>query len=155
MSNSPASAGQALRPSVDGVGDLSGFQTRESEQITLGKHTVVVYGRIGPNACTAEKAHAFHCDIAALGTVPLDPSVVLDCLSHRLHCGAVVDGSKFDWLSRFQDNWYNWTNLTIVSFHDSSGERINDAAITADPAILKPVQDGDPADCRPADVRFV
>ncbi len=46
-------------------------------------------------------------------------------------------------------------HLTIMSFHDSAENVMNDAATVANAAILKPVVDGPINDRRPQDVRYV
>jgi hypothetical protein len=61
----------------------------------------------------------------------------------------------FDWRSRFDNNWGDFANLAIRSFHSSAGARINKTTTAADPNILLPVQNGAVANCHKEDVRFI
>ena len=47
------------------------------------------------------------------------------------------------------------SNLSIISFHNSSGAVHNRATTAADSKILLPAVSGKISDCRPPDVRFV
>jgi hypothetical protein len=81
--------------------------------------------------------------------------LILDAMGAQLNCPAIVDGLITDFLSFFDKRWYNFDNLTIQSFHDSSGAVINNTTTVANASILLPVQDGAIPNCRQPDVRFV
>jgi hypothetical protein len=49
----------------------------------------------------------------------------------------------------------SFDNLTILSFHDSAGNIINDTTSPANPQILLPMQNGILVNCRSQGVRFV
>jgi hypothetical protein len=51
--------------------------------------------------------------------------------------------------------WYDPANLRILSFHNSTGTRINNTTVAGNPTILLPVMDGPLAACRQQDMHFV
>jgi hypothetical protein len=60
-----------------------------------------------------------------------------------------------DWLRFFQDHWYDFSRLTILSFHSVNGDVNDDTMMAADTNILLPVQDGNIANCRRQNIKFV
>lgn len=141
-SNPPSTAHQAFTP-------------KETVSISIGSLTANVYPRIDPLMSIAERAHAFHVTRSALHTLPLLPSAHLDALGNQLCSSAAVDGIKADFDAFLKESLFDMNNLTILSFHNSSGAPLPNAVLAADTSILKPVADGPVADCRPEDVRFV
>jgi hypothetical protein len=93
--------------------------------------------------------------MTALKALRLAPDTYLDHLGMYLDSATTVAGLKFDFNQHFEDNWVNMNHLTILSFHNSAGAVMPDAAIPVDPVVLKPVQDGPVSNCCPGDVRFV
>jgi hypothetical protein len=67
----------------------------------------------------------------------------------------MVDGEIAGFLRHFQDHWRDFRNLTILSWHDSTGAIMVNTTTAADSSILLPVQSGVLAACRQQDVRFV
>ncbi len=57
--------------------------------------------------------------------------------------------------TNFDSAWFNFANLSILSFHRSDGRPITNTTVAGDPTILLPVQNGAVAGCRQGDVRFV
>ena len=102
-----------------------------------------------------ERAHAFQAAKSALEALPIDKRQLLDALGAQLNCSAIVDGLVHDWRYLFDSTWFDFTQLTIVSFHNSAGTQINNTTIAGNATILLPVIDGAVANCRQADVRFV
>jgi hypothetical protein len=49
----------------------------------------------------------------------------------------------------------DFTHLTIISFHRSNGDRIDDTTLVADPQVLLPIMNGALAGCQKQDVKFV
>ncbi len=68
---------------------------------------------------------------------------------------ATVNGTINNWFRFFYDSWFNFSKLTILSFHNVKGNIVLDTTDAGDPAILLPIQDGVLADCRKKDVKFV
>lgn len=137
------------------VAAVTAFTPKETVPVKLEHQILYVYPRIDPGMSIAERAHAFHVTRAALRTIPLPPDVHLETFGSYMNSSSVVDGLKFDFQEHLRESWFDMTNLTILSFHDSAGTVLNDATTDADPSILKPVQDGPVNDCRPEDVRYV
>ena len=59
-----------------------------------------------------------------------------------------------DKLQYFQDNWYDFNRLTILSFHNVKGNIILGTISGADLTILLPVLNGNVANCRKKDKKF-
>jgi hypothetical protein len=89
-----------------------------------------------------KRAHAYHITLTALSSQNLDLRLQLDTLGHQLNLQATVDGVVNNWLRCFQDHWYDFSRLTILSFHSVNGDVNNDTTTAADTNILLPVQDG-------------
>jgi hypothetical protein len=66
-----------------------------------------------------------------------------------------VNGAINDWFCLFYDSWFDFSKLTILSFHNVKGDIVPDTTDAGDPAILLPVQDGVLANCRKKIVKFV
>ena len=67
---------------------------------------------------------------------------MLDALRAQLNLSASVKGRIKEWLWFFQDSWFDFSLLQILSFHNNAGGQVNDTTTAADPAILLPLQDG-------------
>jgi hypothetical protein len=67
----------------------------------------------------------------------------------------MVDGTINNWFRFFYDSWFDFSKLTILSFHNVKGSIVQDTTVVADPAILLPVQDGVLSNCRKKEVKFV
>jgi hypothetical protein len=72
-----------------------------------------------------------------------------------LNCSAIVNGLIYDWHSTFDETWFDFRNLAIILFHDSTGAQINNTTVAGNPAVLLPVQDGADALCFRQDIHFV
>ncbi len=100
-----------------------------------------------------ERAHAFQINKTALSSQAIELCVMLDALGAQLNLSASVEGIIEEWLRFFQDSWFDFSLLQIISFHNDAGGH-NDTTTAADPAILLPLQDGPINDCRKA-IKFV
>ena len=120
----------------------------------VGRQTVNLYPwKVGQRP--EESAHAFHVNMNALNLLPIETRLILDALGRSLNCSAVAEGLMFDWTNHFDSAWFNFANLSILSFHGSDGCPITNTTVAGDPTILLPVQNGAVAGCRQGDVRFV
>ncbi len=84
----------------------------------------------------------------------LNLRVMLDALGAQLNLSASVEGMIKEWLLFFQDSWFDFSLLQILSFHNNSGGQVNNTTMVTDPAILLPLQDGPINDCCKA-IKFV
>ena len=123
--------------------------------VQIGQYTDSMYPKVDSTMPKHERAYTFQVMCSAFELLPVVAQLVLDALGTQLNCSAVVKGLMFDWRSRFDDNWYDFKNLTIQSYHNSAGARINNTATAANPSILLPVQNGAVAGYRKDNVRFV
>ena len=137
------------------IRNATGFIPKELVSLQIGRYYAKVYPTVDQGMCKSERAHAFQIAISAFKPLPMEPRMMLDALGSNLSCGTTVDGHISDWTSHFKNNWMNWANLTIMNFHDSAGNVINNSTTAADSSILLPVVNGAVAACRQGDVRFV
>jgi hypothetical protein len=102
-----------------------------------------------------QRGHAYQVNKAALANLPVDFSLILDAFGVQLNASLMVKGIMSDWCCYFKDRWMDFSHLTILSFHQSDGDRIDNTTIAANPQVLLPVVDGALATCRKQDVKFV
>ena len=131
------------------------FVPRALVVVQVGRLQVSLYPVIEPSMPVFERAHAFQVAKSALETLPIDKRQILDALGAQLNCSAIVDGLMHDWRYLFDSTWFDFNQLTIVSFHNSAGNQINNTTIAGNATILLPVANGPVATCRQPDVRFV
>jgi len=123
--------------------------------VKVGGHSVNLYPVFDTSMSAAERAHGFHVCKSNLTAAPLSPRQILNAMGQQTGQSAVVEGGVAGLLRHFQDHWTNFRNLTIVSWHDSTGTIINNTTVAGDPSILLPIQNGALANCRQPDVKFV
>ena len=85
----------------------------------------------------------------------LTPRQVLNALEQQTGQGTVVNGKIAGFLRHFNNHWYDFRNITILSWHNSTGTILPNTATAADASILLPVQYGNLNTCQQQDVRFV
>ena len=130
------------------------FVPRALESIQVDKHTYKLYPVIDRSMLAPERAHAFQTNKVALSVPGIARRAMLDALGAQLNLSAIVDGVLGDWTCHFCHNWFNFANLTILSFHSDAGTQVNDTTTAEDSAILLPILDGPKTACR-KQVRFV
>ena len=132
------------------------FIPKETVSVVIGRQSVHLYPDIHPSMSIAEKAHGFHITTTNLRSARLTPDVYVDHLGMHLDSTTIVAGLKYDFNNHLMKNWLNNDHLRLLSFHNTAGTDITVPATTADDRqVLKPVQNGVIADCRPGDVRYV
>jgi hypothetical protein len=102
-----------------------------------------------------ECAHTYHITLTALTLQNLDLQLQLDALGHKLNLQATVDGVVNDWLQFFNNHWYDFSHLMILSFHTVTGNVNKDTTTAADSDILLLVQDANIANCCRQNIKFV
>ncbi len=80
---------------------------------------------------------------------------MIDAFGAQLNASSTIEGIGSDWRRYFNEQWMDFAHLVIHSFHNAQGNRIDDTTTTGNPQVLLPVQDGDKAQSRKQDVRFV
>ena len=127
-----------------------GFTPRALIPVSVGRFTVNLYPIVNATMTVQERAHAFQINKAALLSLAIDLRAMLDALGAQLDLSASVEGMIEEWLRLFQDSWFDFTYLQILSFHGDAGLQVNDTTEDADPAVLLPLVDGNIATCRKA-----
>ena len=80
-----------------------------------------------------ERAHAYQINKTALKNLPTDLKLIIDAFGAQLNASSTTEGIISDFKRHFSDHWMCFQNLTILSFHDSAGDIINDTTHTDDP----------------------
>jgi hypothetical protein len=130
------------------------FAPKTLVPVLVGRMTVNLYPVVDTMMLVHERTHAFQINKTALLLQALKLCVMLDALRAQLNLSASVKGMIKEWLWFFQDSWFDFSLLQILSFHNDAGGQVNDTTTAADPAILLPLQDGPVIDCRKA-IKFV
>ena len=102
-----------------------------------------------------EKAMAFQQNKTALASAELDQKARILAMADRLDLMLTAESSLADWERKLRNNWANFSNLTILSWHGGNGTIIQNTVTAADASILLPVQNGAVTDCRAPGVKFV
>ena len=140
-------------PVASGIG--TPFAPRALVPVRVGSYTIMLYPVVDQSMLPHERAHAFHYNKTALAAQNIDLRLQLDALGTQLNLIATVDGTINDWLRFFYDSWFDFSMLTILSFHNAKGDIMTTTTDATDPSVLLPVVDGALANCRKKDVKFV
>jgi hypothetical protein len=130
------------------------FAPKTLVPVSVGHTPVNLYPIVDTTMLVHERTHAFQINKTALLLQALELRVMLDALGAQLNLSASVEGMIEEWLWFFQDSWFDFSLLQILSFHSNAGGQVNDTTTAADPAILLPLQDGPVIDCRRA-IKFL
>ncbi len=122
--------------------------------VLVGRTTVNLYPIVDTMMLVHERTHAFQINKTTLLLQALELRVVLDALGAQLNLSVSIKGMIKEWLWFFQDSWFNFSLLQILSFHNNAGGQVNDTTMATDPAILLPLQDRPVIDCCKA-IKFV
>jgi hypothetical protein len=134
---------------------IVGFVPKQLITVSVGRYQLNLYPKLSPGTSLVERAHAYQICKSALAALNIDIRVIFDALGLQLNCMATIDGLVYDFTQVYKDSWFDPANLQILSFHDSTGMRINNTTIAGDPTVLLPIINGVLANCRQQDVRFV
>ncbi len=88
-------------------------------QVRVGPATIGLYPVVDPSMPPHECAYAFHINKTALAAQNIKTRLQLDALGTQLNLSVTVDGTINDWFCFFYDNWFDFSKLTILSFHNS------------------------------------
>ncbi len=131
------------------------FAPRALVPVRVGAFTIMLYPVVDPLMLPHERAHTFHYNKTALVAQNIDLRLQLDALGTQLNLIATVDGTINDWFQFFYDSWFDFSKLTILSFHNAKGDIMTTTTDATDPSVLLPVVNGVLANCRKKDVKFV
>ncbi len=132
-----------------------GFSPLDPVGVPIGRMTVKLYPKITAAMPVYERAHAFQVNKSALKDLPTNFWLVIDAFGTQLNSSSTVEGILSNWRRFFSKRWIDFSYLTILSFHQLNGNRIDNTTTAGDSAILLPVVDGAYANCCQQDVRFV
>jgi hypothetical protein len=90
-----------------------------------------------------------------LTNLPKDVNFVLSVFGAQLNASSTVKGLQSNWQRYFKEQWMDFAHLTILSFHKSNGNRINNTTVAGSPEVLLPIIDGAANTCRQQDLKFV
>ncbi len=83
-----------------------------------------------------EKALGYQQNHAALAGANLDQWAHNLALAERLDLMLTAESSLADWERKLSRNWYNFANLTIISWHNACGGIINNTTVADDPSVF-------------------
>jgi hypothetical protein len=107
-------------------------------QVRVGPMSIGLYPVINPSMPPHECAHAFHINKTTFAAQNIDTRLQLDALGMQLNLSMTVDGTINNWFRFFYDSWFDFSKLTILSFHNVKGDIVQDTTEAGDPAILLP-----------------
>jgi hypothetical protein len=132
-----------------------GFVPQQLISVLVGRYQLNLYPKLTPGALVMEHAHAFQICKSMLASLNINIRIIFDALGSQLNCMATINGLVYNFTQVYKEGWYDPANLQILSFHNSTGTRINNTTVAGVPTIFLPVIDGPLAACRQQDVRFV
>jgi hypothetical protein len=118
-----------------------GFTPQVLNEIHVGSVTAKMYPKILPTMAVFERVHTFQVNKTALTNLQANLRLVFDGFGGQLNDISTVDGINSDWKHHFNKHWHDFNNLTILSFHNSAGNQINDTTLPGNPQVLLPIQD--------------
>ena len=140
-------------PVAGGIG--TPFAPRALVPVRVGSNTIMLYPVVDQSMLPHERAHAFHYNKTALAAQNIDLRLQLDALGTQLNLIVMVDGTINNCFRFFYDSWFDFSMLTILSFHNAKGDIMTTTTDATDPSVLLPVVNGPLANCRKKDVKFV
>jgi hypothetical protein len=140
-------------PAAGGMG--TPFALRALVPVRVDAFTTMLYPVADPSMLPHERAHAFHYNKTALAAQNINLWLQLDALGTQLNLIAMVDGTINDWFRFFYDSWFDFSKLTILSFHNAKGDIMTTTTDMTDPSVLLPVVNGVLANRHKKDVKFV
>jgi hypothetical protein len=135
--------------------EAMGLTSQDLVEIHVGSVTTKLYPKILPTMAVFEWEHTFQVNKTALTKLQADLHLVFDAFGGQLNATSTVGGIYSNWKRHFNKHWHNFNNLTVLSFHNSAGNQINNTTLPGIPQVLLPIQDGNLAHCRSQDVHFV
>jgi len=123
--------------------------------MSIGKTAVTLYPKVDASMSDPEKAMAFQQNKTALASANLDQKERILALADWLDLMLTAESSLANWERKLRNNWANFANLSILSWHGANGNIINNTATAANASILLTVRDGAAAACRAPGVKFV
>jgi hypothetical protein len=141
----------ALLPDLGVVG----FIPQQLVSVLVRRYQLNLYPKLTPGASVVERVHAFQICKSTLASLNINIRIIFNALGWQLDCMATINGLVYYSTQVYKEGWYDPANLQILSFHDSTGTRINNTTIAGNPTILLPVINGPLAACRQQDMRFV
>jgi len=115
------------------------FTHKALVQVKVAGVAFSLYPVLDDTITSAERAHGFHVNKSNLMATHLTPrQILLNAMGQQTGQSAVVEGAIAGLLRHFQDHWNNFPNLTIVSWHDSTGAIIHNTTTDGDSSILLP-----------------
>ena len=120
-------------------GPAAQFTPQSMVAVSISSFTVNPYPVVEETMAVHKRAHAFHVNKAALASQPIPIQLQLDALGNQLNLAATKDGVIQDWTRNFQDHWFDFCHLKILSFHDTKGDMMTNTTNPTDPTRLLPV----------------
>jgi hypothetical protein len=134
--------------------DQMGFAPLNLVNVSISHISTKLYPKISLTMPVHECSHAFQVHKATLTNLPMDFCLILDAFGMQLNASLTVEGILSNWRRFFKDWWMDFAHLTILSFHRSNDNRIDDTILATTPQVLLPIVNGAVAGCQKKDVKF-
>ena len=131
-----------------------GFAPLDPVDVSVGRMNVKLYPKITPSMPVYERAHAFQVNKATLKDLPTDLQLIIDAFGSQLNASSTIEGILSNWRRYFLERWMDFGHLTILSFHNSKGDRMDNTTTANNAQVLLPVINGNLGDCQKQDVSF-
>jgi hypothetical protein len=129
-----------------------GFTPLELVDVSIGPILAKLYPKITPSMPVY---HTFQVNKAALTNLPTDFCLVLDVFGVQLNTSSTMEGIISDWRHFLHKWWMNFDHLTILSFHKTNSNCINETTIPNQPEVLLLVINRAAGDCHKQNIKFV
>ena len=132
-----------------------GFTPLDPVNISVGQMAVNLYPKTTPLMPMHKRAHAFKVNTSALKDLQTNLWLVINAFGAQFNASLTVDGIMSNWCQYFHELWMDFARLTIISFHNSRGNRIDDTTVAGNAQVPLPIQDGTLPTCHKQDVHFM
>jgi hypothetical protein len=112
------------------------FVPRKAETVVIGKTSVSLYPKVDPTMSNLEKALAYQQNCAVLAGADLDQRACILTLAERLDLMLTAESSLADWERKLSKNWFNFANLTIISWHNARNGIIINTTVADNPPLF-------------------
>jgi len=118
------------------------FVHKQLTQVKIYGVTVGLYPVLDATMSAAERADGFHVTKNNLSAANLTPRQLLNALGQQTGQSTVVDREIASVLRHFHDHWRSFRNLTILSWHNSTGATMNNTRSPGIPRSYYPFKTG-------------
>ena len=129
------------------------FSPKDTVPVKCGSETVSVYPTCSPTNPMAELSHAFYTTSSALEATNIPPKQQFQFLTDRMGLTSQAISIRQDLFDEFRTLWQEPANMELINYRNDEGVAINNCLNAV--GLLKPIQDGPAAGCRPSNIKYM